>query len=153
MRLDGEIVGTTIVGVLHNRHHALLDEFQQLFGAEALSVYAYDWRVNTNIDAGDGTRAIGTLAPAPVVRQVLQEGQDNISLVENIDNKNYLTVYRPLYDHTRRTNPEVTPIGMVSVARPTPNRTRTTRTCPTTAGVSRWRGGSFDCQWHCDRGG
>ena len=104
--------------MLHNRHHALLDEFQQLFGAEALSVYAYDWRVNTNIDAGDGTRAIGTLAPAPVVRQVLQEGQDNISLVENIDNKNYLTVYRPLYDHTRRTNPEVTPIGMVSVARP-----------------------------------
>ena len=65
MRLDGEIVGTTIVGVLHNRHHALLDEFQQLFGAEALSVYAYDWRVNTNIDAGDGTRAIGTLAPRP----------------------------------------------------------------------------------------
>ncbi|TVR11498.1 MAG: methyl-accepting chemotaxis protein [Phormidium sp. GEM2.Bin31] len=118
VRLEGEIVGTTIVGVLHNRHHALLDEFQQLFGAEALSVYAKDWRVNTNIDAGDGTRAIGTLAPAPVVRQVLQEGQDNVSLVENIDGKNYLTVYRPLYDHTRRTNPDVAPIGMVSVARP-----------------------------------
>ncbi|WP_159789249.1 methyl-accepting chemotaxis protein [Sodalinema gerasimenkoae] len=118
VRLEGAIVGTTIVGVLHNRHHALLDEFQQLFGAEALSVYAQDWRVNTNIDAGDGTRAIGTLAPAPVVRQVLQAGQDNVSLVENIDGKNYLTVYRPLYDHTRRTNPEVAPIGMVSVARP-----------------------------------
>ncbi|MFP4220173.1 MAG: methyl-accepting chemotaxis protein [Phormidium sp.] len=118
VRLNGAIVGTTIVGVLHNRHHALLDEFQQLVGAESLSVYAKDWRVNTNIDAGDGTRAIGTLAPAPVVEAILNEGRDNFSLVENIDGNNYLTVYRPLYDHTQSNNPNVAPIGMVSVARP-----------------------------------
>ncbi|MFO8038075.1 MAG: methyl-accepting chemotaxis protein [Sodalinema sp.] len=118
VRLNGAIVGTTIVGVLHNRHHALLDEFQQLVGAESLSVYAKDWRVNTNIDAGDGTRAIGTLAPAPVVQAVLRESRNNVSLVENIDGNNYLTVYRPLYDHTQSNNPDVAPVGMVSVARP-----------------------------------
>ncbi|OAB58746.1 hypothetical protein AY600_06145 [Phormidium willei BDU 130791] len=118
VRLNGAIVGTTIVGVLHNRHHALLDEFQQLVGAESLSVYAKDWRVNTNINAGDGTRAIGTLAPAPVVEAILNQGRQNFSLVENIDSNNYLTVYRPLYDHTQSNNPDVAPVGMVSVARP-----------------------------------
>jgi methyl-accepting chemotaxis protein len=118
VRLNGAIVGTTIVGVLHNRHHALLDEFQQLVGAESLSVYAKDWRVNTNINAGDGTRAIGTLAPAPVVEAILNQGRQNFSLVENIDGNNYLTVYRPLYDHTQTNNADVAPVGMVSVARP-----------------------------------
>lgn len=112
------VVGTAIVGVLHNRHHALLDEFQQLFEADALSVYAYDWRVNTNVNAGDGTRAIGTLAPAPVVDAILEDGEDSISIVEDINGSNYLSVYQPLYNYRHDIDPNVPPVGMVSVAKP-----------------------------------
>ncbi|MGC9502333.1 methyl-accepting chemotaxis protein [Baaleninema sp.] len=118
VKVGDRVVGTAIVGVLHNRHHALLDEFQQLFGANAISVYAYDWRVNTNVDAGDGTRAIGTLAPGRVTSAVLEQRQETYSLVEDINGRNYLTVYQPLYDHRRRINPNVSPVGMVSVAKP-----------------------------------
>ncbi|OAB60815.1 hypothetical protein AY599_01465 [Leptolyngbya valderiana BDU 20041] len=118
VKIGDRVVGTAIVGVLHNRHHALLDEFQQLFGANAISVYAYNWRVNTNVDAGDGTRAIGTLASERVTESVLEEQQETYSLVEDINGKNYLTVYQPLYNHKRRSDPDVSPIGMVSVAKP-----------------------------------
>lgn len=56
IRLGNRVVGTAIVGVLHNRHFALLDTFQQLVGAKSISVFARDWRVNTNVPYGDGTR-------------------------------------------------------------------------------------------------
>ncbi|MBO9998695.1 MAG: cache domain-containing protein [Cyanobacteria bacterium SID2] len=118
VKFGDRVVGTAVVGVLHNRHHALLDEFQQLFGANAISVYAYDWRVNTNVDAGDDTRAIGTLAPGRVSEAILSEGQESFPLVEEIDGKNYLTVYKPLYNHRRRLDENTSPIGMVSVAKP-----------------------------------
>ena len=71
IKLNNQLVGTAIVGVLHNRHFALLDTFQQLVGANSISVFAYDWRVNTNVPASDGTRALGTLAPQSVSGSVL----------------------------------------------------------------------------------
>ncbi|MBE9040579.1 cache domain-containing protein [Oscillatoriales cyanobacterium LEGE 11467] len=69
--LNNQLVGTAIVGVLHNRHFALLDTFQQLVDANSISVFAYDWRVNTNVPGRDGTRALGTLAPKSVSNPIL----------------------------------------------------------------------------------
>lgn len=112
------VVGTAIVGVLHNRHHALLDEFQQLYDSDAISVYAYDWRVNTNVDAGDGTRAIGTLAPSDAARAIFEENIEQFDRVVDINGNNYLTVYAPLYNHQYRNDNSVDPVGMVSVAKP-----------------------------------
>jgi methyl-accepting chemotaxis protein len=103
---------------LHNRHHALLDEFQQLYDSKAISVFAYNWRVNTNIDMGDGTRAIGTLAPEVVSDAILENGQDSVTQFENINGTNYQVLYRPLYNHNKRIDPEAKPVGMISVAKP-----------------------------------
>ena len=118
VKLAGKTVGTAIVGVLHNRHHALLDEFQQLYDAKAISVFAYNWRVNTNVDRGDGTRAIGTFAPKVVSDAILENGRDFIIQFENINGTNYQVLYRPLYDHNKQTDEAAKPIGMVSVAKP-----------------------------------
>jgi methyl-accepting chemotaxis protein len=118
VKLGDRVVGTAIVGVLHNRHHALLDEFQQLYDSKAISVFAYNWRVNTNIDMGDGTRAIGTLAPEVVSDAILENGQDSVTQFENINGTNYQVLYRPLYNHNKRIDPEAKPVGMISVAKP-----------------------------------
>ncbi|MDY6936966.1 MAG: methyl-accepting chemotaxis protein [Cyanobacteriota bacterium] len=75
--LNDRIVGTAIVGVLHNRHFALLDTFANLVGASSISMFAYDWRVNTNVPANDGTRALGTLAPRAVSAEVLDRPYQN----------------------------------------------------------------------------
>jgi len=108
----GQVIGASIVGVLHNRHFALLDEFQQLYNAPAISVYAGNWRVNTNIDAGDGTRAIGTIAPLAASQAILEDKQDSFDHVETINNTNYQVVYRPLLNYRDQ------PIGMISIAKP-----------------------------------
>jgi twitching motility protein PilJ len=118
VKLGDRVVGTAIVGVLHNRHHALLDEFQQLYDSKAISVFAYNWRVNTNIDMGDGTRAIGTFAPEVVSDAILENGQDSVTQFENINGTNYQVLYRPLYNHNKRIDPEAKPVGMISVAKP-----------------------------------
>jgi len=118
VEIGGQVVGTAIVGVLHNRHHALLDEFQQLYNAPYISVFAYNWRVNTNVDMGDDTRAIGTFAPEPVADAILEENGDLVTQLENINGTNYQVLYRPLYNHTQSTDPDAKPIGMISVAKP-----------------------------------
>ena len=118
IEIGGQLVGTAIVGVLHNRHHALLDEFQQLYDAPSIAVFARNWRVNTNVDAGDGTRAIGTFAPQPAVEAILERNEDFVTQLENINGTNYQVLYRPLYDHTKRADPNAKAIGMVSVAKP-----------------------------------
>jgi methyl-accepting chemotaxis protein len=124
IKLNGKLVGTAIVGVLHNRHFALLDKFQQLVDAPAISVFANNWRVNTNLPFGDGTRALGTLAPEDITKTLLnkpyaQDLKDQVGQFhqEKIGNVNYLTYYRPLYNYQRQSDPQVIPIGMVAVGR------------------------------------
>ncbi len=124
IKLNGKLVGTAIVGVLHNRHFALIDKFQQLVDAPAISVFAHNWRVNTNLPFGDGTRALGTLAPDEVAKTLLdkpydRDRQDKAGTFyqEKIGSVNYLTYYRPLYNSQRQDNPQVKPIGLVSVGR------------------------------------
>jgi twitching motility protein PilJ len=136
IRLGNRVVGTAIVGVLHNRHFALLDTFQQLVGAKSISVFARDWRVNTNVPYGDdGTRAIGTIAPREISEAVLGQTYASVRAAEtplesiakpldwfrteNIGGDNYLTYYRPLYDRQKQLDPQnAKPIGMISVGRP-----------------------------------
>jgi twitching motility protein PilJ len=135
IRLGNRVVGTAIVGVLHNRHFALLDTFQQLVGAKSISVFARDWRVNTNVPYGDGTRALGTIAPREISEALFGQTYASVRATEtpsesstkpldwfrteNIAGDNYLTYYRPLYDRQKQLDPQnAKPIGMISVGRP-----------------------------------
>ncbi|HIK31706.1 MAG TPA: methyl-accepting chemotaxis protein [Oscillatoriales cyanobacterium M59_W2019_021] len=126
IRSGDRIVGTAIVGVLHNRHFALLDTFQQLVKVQSISVFAQNWRINTNVPYGDGTRALGTIAPQDISAALLEqtyaetEGETVGQFrVEDLGDENYLTYYRPLYDRQKLLDPaNAKPIGMISVGRP-----------------------------------
>jgi methyl-accepting chemotaxis protein len=118
IKRDDRVVGAVVVGTLLNRNHAILDYFQQVYGTPLASVYAYNWRVNTNAPASDQTRAFGILAPEQVSEPVL-EGSRELSRVEQIAGVNYVTIYRPLYDHRKQLTPnQAKPVGMLAVARP-----------------------------------
>lgn len=126
IRAGDRIVGTAIVGVLHNRHFALLDTFQQLVGAKSISIFARDWRIDTNVPYGDGSRALGTIAPQEISAALLKttyaetEGKTiGLFRVEDLGDENYLTYYRPLYDRQKLIDPaNAQPIGMISIGLP-----------------------------------
>lgn len=116
---NNQIVGTAIVGTLLNRNTTLVDEIRHKTHSSTATLFAYDWRVSTNIPTPKGDRrAIGTRAAREVVEIVLQQGRPFIGST-NIVGQTYMTAYAPLFDHRLQLNPsEAKPIGMLYVGKP-----------------------------------
>jgi methyl-accepting chemotaxis protein PixJ len=113
--IEGQLVGTTIVGYLVNRNPELVDRVRHKTGIPTVTLFARDLRVSTNVPYTDQqTRAIGTRASSEVAQTVLEQGQ-YFQGQTNIVGSNYRTAYRPLYDHTRQLNPSSKPIGIAYV--------------------------------------
>ncbi len=119
IQVQDNLVGTAIVGTLINRNYKLVDLTKEEVGITTATIFARDWRVSTNVPYTDGkTRAIGTRASREVADTVLNRGQDYIGEA-NIVGTDYLTGYRPLYDHQKQLNPsQAKPIGMAYVGDP-----------------------------------
>jgi methyl-accepting chemotaxis protein len=125
IRLKGQLVGTAIVGSLLNRNQGIADKFTSKYpDIPVATIFAQDWRVATTIPyvnpatkQKDGTRAIGTLASREVANKVLNQGEPFFGPA-NIVGLDYLTAYRPLYDHRKALNPQIKPIGFSFSAKP-----------------------------------
>lgn len=125
IRVNGQLVGTAIVGSLLNRNQGIPDKFTSKHpDVPVATIFAQDWRVATTIPyvnpetkKKDGTRAIGTLVSREVANKVLNKGEAFFGPA-NIVGLNYLTAYRPLYDHRKALNPQTKPIGFSFSAKP-----------------------------------
>lgn len=114
IRLGNRVVGAAVTGQLLNRNFTLVDELTKRTDIPTATLFAYDWRVSTNVPYADTeTRAIGTRAASEVSRRVLQEGEEFLGQT-NIIGSPYRTGYRPIYDHTRPFA-QSRPIGMLYV--------------------------------------
>jgi signal transduction histidine kinase len=113
------VIGTAIVGTLLNRDSRWVDRVQQKTGVSTATIFAYDWRISTNVPLADGqNRAIGTRAAREVAETVLQQGKTFLGQT-NIVGQEYLTAYAPLYDHQFNRNPiQAKPIGILYVGDP-----------------------------------
>jgi signal transduction histidine kinase len=116
---QNQIVGTAIVGTLLNRNSAIVDEICHQTGVSTATVFAYDWRISTNVPTLDGTqRAIGTRVAREVAETVLQHSKP-FNGTTNIVGQPYLTAYTPLYDHHYQLNPnKAKAIGILYVGNP-----------------------------------
>ncbi|BAU14992.1 two-component sensor histidine kinase [Leptolyngbya sp. NIES-3755] len=116
---NNQIVGTAIVGTLLNRNTALVDTIRHKTNSPTATLFAYDWRVSTNIPTLEGNRrAIGTRVAREVAETVLQQGKPFIGDT-NIVGRTYMTAYAPLFDHRIQLNPsEAKPIGILYVGKP-----------------------------------
>ncbi len=117
IQLNARVIGVAIVGNLLNKNHALIDYYSQFYSVPRVSIYAYNWRVNTTVPFVDRrTRAVGTFAPDSVTERVLKQGEE-YNVTERVDGVNYTTLYRPLYDYQKDLgNPEARPVGMIAIA-------------------------------------
>ena len=98
VRFQGSVVGAVVVGGLLNRNHALTDNFQQIYRAPVVSIFAEDVLVSTTAPYEDsGTRAIGTRAPTEVVEQI-QQGQEVFGTAQFGDTR-YTLLYSPITDY------------------------------------------------------
>jgi signal transduction histidine kinase len=113
------IIGTAIVGTLLNRDPHWVDRITQKTGVSTATIFAYDWRISTNVPTLDGQqRALGTRAAREVSETVLKDGKTFLGQT-NIVGQEYLTAYGPLYDHQHRLHPlEAKPIGILYVGDP-----------------------------------
>jgi signal transduction histidine kinase len=116
---NNQVVGIAIVGTLINRNTALVDTIRQETGVSTATLFAYDWRISTNVPTLDGkSRAIGTRVAREVAETVLHQGK-RFAGVTNIVGQPYLTAYAPLYDHRHHLDPATAkPIGMIYVGNP-----------------------------------
>ncbi len=119
IKFRGQIVGTAIVGTLLNRNYQIVDEIKEKFNVPTVTIFAEDWRVSTNVAYIDGTtRAIGTRVSREVAETVLNGGKEFIGNA-NIVGINYLTAYRPLYDHEKEVKASLAqPVGIIYVGQP-----------------------------------
>jgi methyl-accepting chemotaxis protein len=125
IRTNGQLVGTAIVGTLLNRNYGLTDKFTSKYpDIPVATIFAQDLRVATTIPyvnpqtkQKDGTRAISTLVSREVAYKVLNQGEPFFGPT-NIVGLNYLTAYRPLYDHRKALTPDAKPIGFSFSAKP-----------------------------------
>jgi signal transduction histidine kinase len=119
IRHNNRLVGLAIVGTLLNRNPAFVDTMQQQTGVSTATLFAYDWRVSTNVPTVDGTkRAIGTRVAREVAETTLQQRKPFLGMT-NIVGDPYLTAYTPLYDHRYVLEPaQAEPIGILYVGSP-----------------------------------
>jgi methyl-accepting chemotaxis protein PixJ len=119
IRIDGEAVGTAIVGTLVNRNFEIVDQAKKDAGVSTATLFAQDWRVSTNVPYSDSkTRAIGTRVSREVAEKVLNQGETFLGEA-NIIGTDYFTGYSPLYDHQKQLNPlAAKPVGIAYVGEP-----------------------------------
>lgn len=92
--------------------YVLIDRIKQDTGLE-ITLFYQDTRVLTTITAGNGSRIIGSGAPAVVSADVLQSGEPHFYNRTIIYNSSYFSYYAPLF------NSDGTVIGMLFVGKPT----------------------------------
>lgn len=95
---EGDLIGTVLVGHLFNNDFTLVDRIQEVAGVDTVTIFFGDLRVSTNVLTESGERAIGTRVSQEVFDQVLRQGQE-FTGEAFVVNQNYLTRYRPLYNH------------------------------------------------------
>jgi methyl-accepting chemotaxis protein PixJ len=125
IRVNGQLVGTAIVGTLLNRNNGLTDKFTHKYpDIPVATIFAQDWRVATTVPhvdqqtrAKDGTRSIGTLVAREVAQTVLNRGERFLGKT-NVAGLDYLTAYTPVYDYRKTLDPQTKPIGFVFAAKP-----------------------------------
>lgn len=118
IKIGNKLVGTVIVGAVENRNFLTIDSFKARVNVPLATIFAQDWRINSNVPVPNGTRDIGTFAPRHVAETVLNRKQELIERAK-IAQVDYLGVYQPLYDHQQELNPtKAKPVGMTFVARP-----------------------------------
>lgn len=119
IRINGEAVGTAIVGTLVNRDFKIVDQVKKDAGVPTATLFAQDWRVSTNVPYSDRkTRAIGTRVSREVAEKVLNRGETFLGEA-NIIGTDYFTGYSPIYDHQKQLNPlEAKPVGIAYVGEP-----------------------------------
>ena len=116
IRVNGEIVGTVIIGTLLNRYYDIIDQIREETEVSTATIFAQDWIVNTNVSYQDRqTRAIGAKVSPQVAEAVLKKGEDFIGNT-NIIGQKYLITYHPIYNYRQKSNPNRAQIiGMTSV--------------------------------------
>jgi signal transduction histidine kinase len=113
------VVGTVLVGKLLNRDYQLVDLVKHTSRVSTATVFAYDWRVSTNVPSSNGTnRAIGTRVSREVASVVLNQGK-KFAGSTNIIGQSYHTAYAPIFDHNQEI-PTVPakPVGIYYVGEP-----------------------------------
>lgn len=105
-RPSGRLAGVLRAGVLLNRNYGLVDQVQNtVFRDErydgkllgTATIFQDDVRISTNVQRGDGTRAIGTRVSAEVYDHVLGQGKTWVGPAWVV-NDWYISAYEPIYD-------------------------------------------------------
>ncbi|MEA5616940.1 cache domain-containing protein [Cronbergia sp. UHCC 0137] len=119
IKQNNRLVGLAIAGNLLNRNYQLVDLITQTSGVSTATLFAYDWRVSTNVPNSDQTtRAIGTRVSREVANAVLNQGKKFFGST-NIVGENYITAYAPMYDHRMLlSGQKAKPIGIFYVGEP-----------------------------------
>jgi methyl-accepting chemotaxis protein PixJ len=119
IKVNGKIVGLTLVGTLMTQGNVMTDSFQDNYGS-VTSIFAKDLRVASSISQEKSNeRLIGDRASQDVVETVLQQGETLRSENLQIAGKNYVGTYIPLYDHQQQVNPtQAKPVGMAFIGTP-----------------------------------
>jgi len=103
---DGEIKGVLYGGKLLNRDYMIVDKVKQtVYRAErykgkdvgTATIFQWDLRISTNVQARDGSRAIGTRVSAEVNERVLEKGLRWVARAFVV-NDWYKTAYEPIKD-------------------------------------------------------
>lgn len=120
IEVEGKLLGITMVGKLLNRNFDLVDRIKEEVGVSTATLFAYDWRIATNVPYTDKTtRAIGTRVSREVATKVLNQKEVFIGAA-NIIGIDYITGYSPIYDRQKDLNPATAnPVGIAYVGEPT----------------------------------
>ncbi len=117
VRQGGRVVASVLGGVLLNGNDALIDRIQDAVypdgalpagGKGAVTLFADDVRIGTNLRTADATRAVGTRASAAVAQAVLGDGRTWLHRARVLDDW-YISGYQPLLDAGGA------PVGMLHV--------------------------------------
>jgi two-component system NtrC family sensor kinase len=95
---EGELIGSVVAGHLFNQDHTLVDRIKEVAAVDTVTIFFGDLRVSTNVEDEAGQRAIGTRVSQEVYDKVLLGGQEHTGPAYVV-NQDYITRYRPLYDH------------------------------------------------------
>ena len=103
---EGNIVGALYGGVLLNRNNAVVDRIKRIvfegvtFEGKDMgtaTIFLDDTRISTNVQTGDGRRAIGTRLSAEVYERVVTKGEKWVDRAFVV-NGWYFSAYEPIND-------------------------------------------------------
>jgi methyl-accepting chemotaxis protein len=119
IQLADNKIGIAIVGTLVNRNFEIVDRLKDVTKVSTATIFAQDWRISTNVPYTDKqTRAIGTRVAREVANTVLKNDQIFLGNT-NIIGVEYLTAYRPIYDHHKQIDEKnAKPVGIAYVGEP-----------------------------------